>query len=49
MSEHIHQYVRECGKKNFRGHKKDRENMKKFEDHFDSKMSFNKKWKTEKI
>ena len=44
MSEHIHQYVREWWEtKIFKGHKKDEENMKKFEDHFDNKMSFNKK------
>ena len=44
MSEHIHQYVREWWEtKIFKGHKKDEENMKKFEDHFGSKMSFNKK------
>ena len=44
MSEHIHQYVREWWEnKIFKGHKKDEENMQKFEDHFGSKMSFNKK------
>ena len=44
MSEHIHQYVREWWEnKAFKGLKKDEENMKKFEDHFGNKMSFNKK------
>jgi hypothetical protein len=44
MSEHIHQYVREWWEtKIFKGHKKDEENMKKFEDHFGNKMSFNKR------
>ena len=44
MSEHIHQYVREWWEtKIFKGHKKDEENIKKFEDHFDNKMSFNKR------
>ena len=44
MSEHIHQYVREWWEnKAFKGLKKDEENMKKFEDHFGNKMSFNKR------
>ncbi len=35
MSEHIHQYVREWWEnKIFKGHKKDEENMQKFEEGF---------------
>jgi hypothetical protein len=44
MDENIHQYVREWWEnKVFTGHKKDEENMKKFEEHFGSKMSFSQK------
>ena len=50
MDENIHQYVREWWEnKVFTGHKKDEENMQKFEEHFGSKMSFNKRMEDREI